>query len=199
MPARVGLRNPAPFQRPRTDERLYPPYRKRHRPSFLDAAPFTTQVWRILADFDLDGSYEADITARFTALNGALTTRRGMGPDGRYASSSISGSLLNDDGALTPDYSSSPYYGKIRTGAGIRIQIAIPATTYILWTGSIVHWLFDYDAQRPNLSIAQFTAEDLSSLLRERVINIVPTASVLTGTAIVNILDAVGNVNDRDL
>jgi hypothetical protein len=96
-------------------------------------------TYRVQIDFGHAGDYShtlADVTARLTETGSLIT-----GFQNPYADvappSKLDIKLRNDDNALTPDNTTSAYYGLLTRGTLIKFTASYNSVAYITWVGKI--------------------------------------------------------------
>jgi hypothetical protein len=94
-------------------------------------------TWAVEADFDLNASYETDLTGDIELPGSGITIDRGFGKDGIYQISKVSIVVSNRSGTYSYGNSASALYGKIKPGVPIRVTATHDAVSYAVWTGYI--------------------------------------------------------------
>lgn len=94
-------------------------------------------TWTVSADFDLNGSFETDLTGDITLPGSGITIDRGFGKDGIYQISKVSIVVSNTAGTYSYGNSASALYGKLKPGVPIRVVATHDGDDFALWTGYI--------------------------------------------------------------
>jgi hypothetical protein len=147
-------------------------------------------TWQILADFNMDGSYEFDLTP-YIDVQARVSIDRGTNAQGVYQVSKVTIGLNNATGIFTVDNPASSLYGLLRPDVPIVIRATHLSLSYTLWTGYAMRW------QAGNFRIAQGRAsvecQDLAAYLQGITgINVILSTSRDTDDALTAIMSAAG-------
>ena len=151
-----------------------------------------------MADFDRDGTYDDDLTGFVEAPGSGIRIQRGIGRDGKPATTKFSLTLSNRGGEFTPENTASAYYGLLEPGVPIRFTATHSATDYTICTGYAMRWQTSWAAGA--VSVCQVECEDIFALLRDAdSVNVTADDTRDTDAALIAIMDALGLVaGDRN-
>lgn len=157
-----------------------------------------TITWSLEADFDLNGSYETDLTAYVDMPGQDIRVGMGVGRDGRQQTGSFSFALSNWDGTFTAENASSTLYGKLFPGVPVRLVTTVSGTSYTIATMYAMRWKTRFQAA--GASSCQVECEDIVWFLqRGAPVLISASTSRDTDGALDVICDAIGlTAGDRD-
>lgn len=151
-------------------------------------------TWTVEADFDLDETYETDLTPRAGGPGGRLSVDRGIDLSGRYNTSSLSIMLDNEDAELTEFNTGSELYGFVQPRVPIRLKATFDSIEYVLWTGYIDEISSSWEAN--NIHLTKLQCVDLSGFLSTyEPIYVTASSSRDTDGALIAIMDAI-NLNN---
>jgi len=155
-------------------------------------------TWSVMADFDRDGTYDDDLTGFVEAPGSGIRIQRGIGRDGKPATTKFSLTLSNRGGEFTPENTASAYYGLLEPGVPIRFTATHSATDYTICTGYAMRWQMSWAAGA--VSMCQVECEDIFALLRDAdSVNVTADDTRDTDAALIAIMDALGLVSgDRN-
>lgn len=97
--------------------------------------------------------------------------------------------LHNGDRKLTPDNTTSPYYGLLTRGTLVKITASFNGTTYITWIGKIAKITPYLDPNQANNQYIEVAAEDFMNQLLDAQIFPALMTDVLIHTALAAVLD----------
>ena len=155
-------------------------------------------TWAVVADFDRDGTFDDDLTGFVEAPGSGIRIQRGIGRDGKPATTKFSLTLTNRGGEFTPENTASAYYGLLEPGVPIRFTATHSAVDYTICTGYAMRWQTSWAAGA--VSMCQVDCEDIFALLRDAdSVNVTADDTRDTDAALVAIMDALGLVaGDRN-
>ena len=149
-------------------------------------------TWAISADFDLNGSYETDLTGYIELPGGGIHIDRGMGKDGLSRMAAVTLDLSNRDGSFTPENSASSLYGKLEPDVPVKIVGTHSAVAYTLFTGYIKR--YDVNWAAGSVPLCKATCDGLLGYIGGYSPVNVTTASRTTSAALTEIATAIGLV-----
>lgn len=155
----------------------------------------STITWAVTADMDRDGDYEEDLTDAVRRPGAGIRIRRGFSPEGVYVASQLTIGLGNEDGAFTPNNSSSSYYGMLKPGLPIRITATHATLVYTVWTGYLRRSRQAWSAGQARM--VEWECGDIAESLAEIITTgLSPSTSRNSGSAIAAIAAAIGLSSD---
>lgn len=151
-----------------------------------------------MADFDRDGTFDDDLTGFVEAPGSGIRIQRGIGRDGKPATTKFSLTLTNRGGEFTPENTASAYYGLLEPGVPIRFTATHSAVDYTICTGYAMRWQTSWAAGA--VSMCQVECEDIFAILRDAdSVNVIASDSRDTDGALIAVMDALGLVaGDRN-
>lgn len=151
-------------------------------------------TWQLLLDWDDEGTYGYDETAYLASVS------IDRGRDNEFAEmrvGKLTFTLDNESRRFDPWNVSSPLYGKIKPGIGVRLSLTYDGVTYRLFTGQIEDWR---DTGELGQRAVQATAYDGWRYLKASECSIGLQEGKRVDELIALVLDAVGWPSDmRDL
>lgn len=164
----------------------------------LDSPSTAVITWQFQADFDRDGTYEADLTDYITKPGQGVTIDRGLNEEGFMKASRLTVTLNNIDARFTAGNSGGAYYGDMDPGVPVRIRATHNAISYTLWTGYAQKWTRSW--RSGTVPMVRLDCWDLGAYLADSPeINVAVSESRDTDGALIAIMDELGlGAGDRD-
>lgn len=144
------------------------------------------------ADFDLDGTYEFDLTP-YVGQQGGFSLSRGADKSGAVHTTQITVGLQNRTGIFTPGNTAGTLYGQLEPGVPIRVTVTLDSVAYTLWTGYLKSLKTQGSVNATGYrSTATFVCQDIGQYLQDHEPTYVTVATRLSGAATIAILTAAG-------